>query len=402
MIEILHTADLHADKNYEAFTHSMDQIKNKVAEGTINLVAIAGDTFDHKIPAGKLYTSIMNDIKDLAEYCSVLLVQGTPSHDFSGCYSPFQTGLSKAKYPIHVVESMLLEDDTMFYLIDEDGEDKEGRIKRNVLHESELFYSRWKRGEWKGKELVTINAMSWPTKSRWLSDEEMMANNLEAQHKLYMTKLDEYFDDLRRFNKEIEYPSIFVSHLQLEGTVFSNGQDISSDNHPIRWVEDLADYVALGHIHKHQPYYSGSIYNKSRGEMENKYYNLVKIENRELTWEPIKLDTPKLVNIKCNYDDYKKLKKSKKVDDVELAGADVWIRVEVGKKGLIDVEKELAFWEPICLAMRLEVESIKTDAVQRLEEYDSNISLLDKYCLYCKQKGIEVTEFQENKIKEIK
>lgn len=411
MIKIIHTCDWHANKNFQEFKKSFDQLLGYVIENKVNLVVISGDIFDSRMFVGNKYAEIIGLIKHLANYCSVLILYGTPSHDFKGCFKLFEHTI-ESKYPIKIIDEYLDKETTVYYLEDTDDEikvDRDSPIKlRSKLIETELFIDFY-------KDLIkpiAITGMAWPMKYRWLDDDEMKLP-LEEQNKIFNERIELFLNDRRELRKLIKCPTFFFSHLQLEGTVFSNGQDISSDNHPVKWVEGLADYTGLGHIHKAQKiktendddyvYYAGSIYNKTWGEMEEKSFAVITVENNQITnIEKVLFDTPKMIKIKeCSLEDYKRLKESKKVEGEDLKNSKVWITLNIVNKNLIDIEKELEYWKDYC-DMRIDIEIIKTGTLQRLEEYDKSISLVDKFELFCKQKQIKPTEFQINKIKELK
>ena len=410
MIKILNTADFHANSNYENFKKSYEQIVDYVVNNDINAVLIAGDIFDSRIFAGKQYTNILEDIRLLACYCSVLIVQGTPSHDFANSFSPFEKGLIKTDYPVHIINNHWFDNDTTVYYIDDvpdtPNPDPTKRTlhlqQRKVVQNTELFASYYKSGDLKNKKnLCTIQGLAWVSKNRWLTDNEIKNLHTNQQNELFVQRTDEYFVETKKFNTMFPYPSIWMGHLQLENILFSKGQDISSDSHPMRWVQGLADKVVLGHIHKADDLYCGSIYNKTWGEMEEKSFRVISIEdNKILSDERIKIDTPMMIKVQCDMDEYKKIKKTNMVDDVSVTGNKVWLRITVGNKKTINVEKELEHWKDIC-DMRLEVETIKTEAVQRLSDYDKSMGLVDKFKLFCKQKGTEASEFQISKLIEL-
>lgn len=393
MIKILHTADWHANSNYEIFKLSYNQIYNYVKDNDIDLVIIAGDVFDSRMFAGNNYSDILNDIKNIGDYCSVLIPYGTPSHDFKGCFAPFETSLIKSKYPIVIINNNYCNDEDIIshtYYLDEVNN------KKTLCNYNDVNNSFGNENN-----TVIISGSAWVSKNRWLSDTEIKNLSTAEQTQLYTNRTNYYFNTMKRFNESLKHPSIWMGHLQLENISFSKGQDISSDNHPMRWVQGLADKVVLGHIHKADDLYCGSIYNKTWGEMEEKSFRVISIEdNKIVSDERIKIDTPMMIKVQCDMDEYKTIKKTNMVDDVSVTGNKVWLRITVGNKKTINVEKELEYWKDIC-DMRLEVEKIKTEAVQRLSDYDKSMGLVDKFKLFCNQKGTEASEFQINKLIEL-
>lgn len=407
-LKILHTADWHANSNYEEFKKSYEQIVDYVINNDIDLVIIAGDVFDSRMFAGNNYSDILNDIKSLASYCSILIPYGTPSHDFKGCFAPFEKNLIQTDYPVKIINNHYSDNDTTVYFLEDIPNEKNPDLtkrtnflqRRKILQETEIFLDDYKTNRFTNN-LVMIQGLAWISKNRWLNDIEIKELSTNEQNELFKKRVEEYFKETKQFNKMFPYPSVWVGHLQLDNFSFSKGQDISSDTHSTSWVEGLADYVALGHIHKFQQYYAGSIYNKTWNEMEEKSFNVITINNNKIEKvETIKLETPMLIKIECDWDEYKKIKKDKIVENVSLENAKVWIRISINNKKTIDIDKELEYWKNIC-NMRIDIEKIKTDVIQRLEDYDKSINLVEKFKLWCEQKSIQPTNFQINKIKEL-
>ena len=65
------------------------------------------------------------------------------------------------------------------------------------------------------------------------------------------------------------------------------------------------------------------------------------------------------------------------------------------------IENEIEFWNKHLNEVRLDFIKVKTDTLERLEEYSKDISLEEKFKIWCKQKKEKPTEFQLNKIKEL-
>lgn len=385
MIKILHTADWHANSNFEKFLESTKFIKDYIENNHIDLMVFSGDLFDSKIIASDIYNKIINRFVEFADLVPIFMVYGTPSHDYKGSLDILKE--IKTKYEIYIVDTMK---NTMMYFSDSHF---------NNTHDVD--------------ESVLLVGLPWQLKSRFLKDSELYNLNVSEQNKLYRKRFNQWRNIVLK-EKTKKIPTILVGHLQLEGTVYSAKQDISNDNHQSEDYLDLCDYGALGHIHKSQNikhlYYSGSIYNKSWGELEDKYFNVITIDNKIKEVEQIKIPTPILLKLECSLDEYKIIKEDIKNEQIirtdngtyDCSGlVNLWLIVNIDKK-ILNFENELKFWKEQVNEIRLEFSKIKTETVQRLENYNSKISLVDKYKLWCKQKSIEPTEFQINKIKELK
>lgn len=368
MISILHTADWHF-KPIPEFYNSYNQILEFVKNETPDIVVISGDVCDSRMIASSTYSDMLNCITQIAEYSPIIILYGTPSHDFKGCFDPFAKGQIYTKHPVTIIDNV---DYQQFNIKDE----------------------------------AIIMGMAWPMKYRWLNDDEMIQLSLKEQNELYQGRLESYFEKIRNIKKESTVPLLWFSHLQLEGSKYSSGQDISSDSHSRSWVENLADYVGLGHIHNYQPYYVGSIYNKNWGEMENKYFNTITISNGKIKVKSHLIKTPMMIKIECDFNEYQELKRNKTIQSpdsiemIKLDGANVWCRLVLQDQGLINYEDEMNFWKNTC-NMRLDLEKVENKVLSRIEDYDKNISLFEKANLWAKNKNIELTDFQIDKIKEL-
>lgn len=389
-MKILHTADWHGDNNYEAFIESTEHIKNYIVNNDIDLMCFSGDLFDSKIIASDLYNKIINRFIEFANLVPIFMVYGTPSHDYKGSLDILRT--VKTKYPIHLVDSFK---DSITYF--------------NDGYKDFEHYTNDER-------TIRLIGCPWPLKSRLLTDKELLELNTTEQNELYKKRFNVWRNKIIKQKKENPLYTILVGHLQLIGSFASQSQDISSENHNPEDFYDLCDYGALGHIHKNQNFkhlhYSGSIYNKTWGEMEDKYFNVIDTDyakNEKVKITKVKIPTPFLIKYELNLQEYEAIKKIENqlqlpngyYIDLNEENVHLWIVVNVGEKKILNQEREEKFWNEKVDKIRLEFVKIKTETVQRLENYNKEISLTEKFILWCKQKSIEPTEFQINKIKEL-
>lgn len=377
-MKILHTADWHADYNYPEFEKQVNFIIDYIKKNNIDLVLHAGDLFNGRIYADKLYNKIIGKVQEIADLCDFMIVYGTPSHDYRGSLDSLEQ--LKTENRITVFDK---------------------------LYEPMLFTDTIDR--------VIIVPLPWPAKYRLLDNEELKLPILE-QNKLYDVKFKKWLKDKREKYNNKKYPVILLAHLQLIGAIPSKHQDINSENHNPTWFYDICDYGALGHIHDFMGfvntinrndaklYYSGSIYNKTWGEMTEKYFNVITIENNAIkNVESVKLNTPQMVKIDCNYDEYLKIKEryenSGKIEGSKFNNLKLWIKVNCNTQNL-NKEKEIKWWNEYDIDVRIDIESIKLETIKRETNYSSKMSLVDKFKLWCKSKNIKPTEFEIEKIKE--
>lgn len=388
-MKILHTADWHSNSNFESFIESTEFIKNYIIKNNIDLMVYSGDLFDSKIIASDLYNKIINRFKEFADLCPIFMVYGTPSHDYRGSLDILRE--VNTKYPMHIVDSM------------------KKSMKYFSPYYSDIDYFSDAPLD---NSFILLIGLPWPMKYRFLTDAELLNLNLSEQNELQKKRFNIWRKKVLDERKKHIVKSILVAHLQLEGTVPSFNQDISSDNHLPTDYYDLCDYGALGHIHKAQSFknlhYAGSIYNKTWGEMDKKYFNV--IDTDDMSKEKICIPTPLLIKIVCDLKEYQNIKKHiEKNDELIFDGMTIsidekinlWLVVNIENKKVMNFVEEEAFFLDKFNVIRLEFAKIKTNALQRVENYNRVTSLEEKFKLWCKQKLIEPSEFQINKIKEL-
>lgn len=366
-MKILHTADWHADYNFGEFLSQSKTIIDYIKKEEIELFLFAGDLTDKRIYADDLHIQIINRIKEIAKLCKVIMIYGTPSHDYRGSLGALKD-----------IENITLVDTITEDYINID-------------------------------DTINIIPLPWPSKYRVLGEEEMFNNNIEAQNKLYDEKMKKWFIRMEKKYKISEAPVILLAHLQLIGSIPSIHQDISPDNHNPKSYFKICDYGALGHIHNSSDFYgenskgecrlsySGSIYNKTWGEMESKYFNVIEVKKNKLHIKKVKLDTPPMVKIELDYNDYldykKKYEKTKKIDDVDFENGKIWFKIGGDTKKLNKL-KEIEWWNDLDISARIDINSIKYETIKREMEYTSKSSLYEKFKLWCNSKEITPTEYQ--------
>jgi len=262
-LKILHIADEHANCNFVDYLKSLTQIKEYITKNPVDLIVSAGDLFDSRDFLDATSTQILLSFAELSNYAPIFMVYGTPSHDHWGSLDllPKLAG----KYPIKVIDKV----DNTFYRFDCGNFDSISMETLDALPSEE---EQQKRGS------CYLFGVPWLMRSRVLDQEELKLS-IKQQEELFMSKMQNWV----KFHEELKFkaklPVIMVAHLQLKDAVFSKGQDISSEYHDAEWFYNTCDYGALGHIHSAQNfknlYYAGSIYNKTFGEMERKYFNII-------------------------------------------------------------------------------------------------------------------------------
>lgn len=408
MIKILHTADLHANYDFNKFIISFHEIRERVGTGEIDLVVIPGDIGDSRMFADKNYMKIMNMVADLSEYCPILIIYGTPSHDYKGSLDCLPT-MSRV-YPIMVVED--IEYQPRFFI--KYKEKRDFQIDKTLVSpDTRTSFVEINKEE--GNEIIMFHCLPWPMKYRLFEDDEMKLPPVD-QGKLYTKKMKSWLKYCKQKTEEYKIPTFLVAHLQLQGSIQLKDQDISSENHDPADYFNIADYGLLGHIHKHQKiknlYYSGSIYNKTWNELEDKYFNIWTVDGDKISVEEVLIDTPKKVKIECTLEEYRKFKSNfeEGVFDEFNQGIlnfyshyELWWVISLPKKQQLDIEKEIEYWTDGTnfVSCKIDLNTLKVELSERAKNFDIKTSLDEKFKNWCTFKGLKPTDFQIDKIKEL-
>jgi DNA repair protein SbcD/Mre11 len=298
-IRVLHFADVHIGmENYGKtdpqtglssrvvdFLHQMDRIIAHAKENEVDLVVFAGDAFKTRTPNPTYQREFAHRIQDLAELAPVLLLVG--NHDVA---------------PMAVKASSIEIYDTL-------------RVP-NV----------WVAGEYKVEKVdtkrgpVIIGTAPYPIRSRILEHTPTMGLTIQETDAILMEKLTAILDELAEEadklaeeNGDADIPRLLTGHFTvLDAMVGSEraimlGRDIKIPKMMLadaRW-----DYVALGHIHKHQNLtagrddvppvvYSGSIERIDFGEEgDDKGFCWVELARKATQWQFIDLPARPFVTI---------------------------------------------------------------------------------------------------------
>jgi len=189
---------------------------------------------------------------------------------------------------------------------------------------------------------VAVACLPWPNKAELLA--RMGASGHEQTEQTASAGLKNI---LLGFSQEIEQhngPAALLTHAMVRGSTTSTGQPLVSCDMEIG-TDDLescgADFVALGHIHKHQEFesvsenpivYPGSPRRTSFGEAEDKSYVLVYTQtfqdHVEATWEFIKAPATPMVDLTAAWDEDTRMLIGNH-RSVDVSGAEVRFRYTV-------------------------------------------------------------------------
>tara|TARA_B100000945_G_scaffold86355_2_gene67099 strand:+ start:10948 stop:12186 length:1239 start_codon:yes stop_codon:yes gene_type:complete len=298
-MKILHTADIHIGvENYgkidpetrtstrlSDFLRSFDEIVSFAIQETVDLVIIAGDAYKSRNPS-------QTHQREFAKRISKLSINNIPVFILIGNHdSPNIPGPATALeiFPTLDVEKVTIGDQLSNY----DISTKSGPIQ--------IVSVPWiRKGDLSDSKISTTQTI-----------EEI---NEEIQ-KTIIYKISELVDSL-----DPKLPAILVGHLSTESAITSSEKSMMLSKDYLIPTQNLAlpklDYVALGHIHRHQQLnqsprvvYSGSIERIDFGEEnDTKGFCLLEIDpkkssgQREVEFQFIPVNSRKFKTIKVEID----------------------------------------------------------------------------------------------------
>jgi exonuclease SbcD len=163
---------------------------------------------------------------------------------------------------------------------------------------------------------VQVITSPYPVRQRLLTDDAYRGLSIESLDKaLASTVTDLVAEQIGQLDPSI--PSVLTSHLSVSGAVFSSERSVMIGRDVVILKSALADprldYVALGHIHKHQSLnegayppvvYSGSLERTDFGEEgQPKGFCWVNLARERTSWQFVELPARKLVTVRCDVRD---------------------------------------------------------------------------------------------------
>ena len=260
---IVHTSDWHAGKRLGEFSRDEDLLyfleflKDFVKTEKVDTLLIAGDLFDKENPPLETQRMVYENLRELCQSCRVILIAG--NHD-----SP------------RLLENV--------------------RILSNFSPSNLFIFPRptpkVEQNLYQDEDLV-IFALPFI--------DERVINSLEEGKDEYRQKVLKYLNFVAHHLREDGRFKILLSHLLVARSKISGSEkkvtldefySIDPTSLPMEF-----DYVALGHIHKHQKveghrrcYYSGSPYPIDFGESDKKkFINYLILEEKGFTLEEVEV-----------------------------------------------------------------------------------------------------------------
>ncbi|MGD0172994.1 MAG: exonuclease SbcCD subunit D [Anaerolineales bacterium] len=279
-IRLIHFADLHVGmENYgrldpatgtssrtRDFLDRLDEVVDYALDHKADLVIFAGDAFKTRDPEPTQQREFARRIKKLADKIPTLLLVG--NHDLPGTVSK---ATSLDIYHVLDIPNVIV------------GYKPDSQV---VQTEHGPVYLAW---------------MPYPSRNRLLLDEEYKGKSLPELEQILRDKVTQYIRELSEQAAKQDAPRIFAGHFTVSGAAFGSertvmlGSDVAVMKSAV--AETAWDYVALGHIHKHQNLtagetglppvvYAGSLERIDFGEEnEPKGFCFAEISRGKTEWE---------------------------------------------------------------------------------------------------------------------
>lgn len=282
-VRILHFADAHIDiANYGRrdpasglpfrvvdFLNSFDRIVDAAIEKRVDLVIFAGDAYKDRNPQPTFQRAWGERMMRLsrAGIPTILLVG---NHDIAPAENRAHT---LQEYATLAVPHIFVADDIKVWGPDELG------IPVQVL------------------------TLPWVTRSRFLARQDMAGKTLDEIHRAIEQRVRDGLEYSLATEVDPSLPLILTAHTSIGGSSYGSermvmlGQDLVLNKSLM--TDPRFDYVALGHIHKHQSLhdqppvvYSGSIERIDFGEWrEPKGYVLAEVSRGHTKWDFVPVET---------------------------------------------------------------------------------------------------------------
>jgi DNA repair protein SbcD/Mre11 len=297
-IRVLHFADLHVGmENYgrvdpetgissriRDFLDRLDEVIDYAINHDADLVIFAGDAFKTRDPDPTQQREFAKRIKRLSESIPVFMLVG--NHDIPG--------MAARATSVDIFRALNVQNVTV------------GRTIGSQVFET-------KSGP------VFLGWVPFPVRNRLLSQDALKGASVEELDKAVDKLVGEELQELANEAREQEMPRVLVGHFSVGGASYGSERSVMLGRDLVVAKSSLSDtawdYVALGHIHKHQNLtaneegrppvvYSGSLERIDFGEeVEDKGFCWITLERGNTAWEFIQVNARPFITIKVDAQD---------------------------------------------------------------------------------------------------
>ncbi|MBS60095.1 MAG: nuclease SbcCD subunit D [Anaerolineaceae bacterium] len=297
VIRLLHFADVHVGmENYgrldldtgtstrvRDFLDRMDEVIEYGINNKADIAIFAGDAFKTRDPNPTQQREFAKRLKFLSDHMPLLLLVG--NHDLPGMASKASS--------VDIFQAL----DVPNVIV---GNAPEARV---VDTRSGPVFLAW---------------MPYPMRNRLLAKDQHQGKSLHDLDLALQTSVVTIIQDLASQAMDYDMPRVLSSHLSVSEAKLGSerivmlGKDVSIGKSVLN--DPVWDYVALGHIHKHQDVnsglypgivYSGSLERIDFGEEKDpKGFCWVELEREKTVWEFVKVDARPFLTIRVDVRDY--------------------------------------------------------------------------------------------------
>jgi len=373
-VRLFHFADVHLgvetygkynpetglNTRLEDFTDSLNQAVDRALEADIDIAVFAGDAYKARDPNQTHQRAFAAALKRLTDNdVPVALLVG--NHD-----------IPNTRGRAHALE--------IYGLL--------GGAGVTIFQRPDVATIRTRRGE------VKVAGMPYLTRSRVIAQEEARGKTVEDVARMIRDKYVQYIADLAKQVKESPgHIAILTGHFTVQDARVGVQGFLNNPNEPQIPAGSIAhpvfDYVAMGHVHKHQEMnrgqdppilYSGSIDRIDFGERtEQKGFLLADLEKgRKADWKFVPLETRRFLNIEADAgtSEDPTLAILAEIEKYPLAGSVVRVsyRVPSDRAALVrtdDLRKALA---PAHLVVALQRDMPTADALVRSQALTESVT----------------------------
>ncbi|NDJ78234.1 MAG: exonuclease SbcCD subunit D [Chloroflexi bacterium] len=295
-IRLLHFADVHIGmENYgrtdpeigvstrvRDFLRRMDDMVDYALEHDADLVVFAGDAFKTRNPSPTFQREFAFRIQDLAAHCPVVLLVG--NHDLPS--------IEKRASSIEIYETLNVPNTIL-------GRDY-------ALHTIDT-----QRGP------VLVGTAPYPVRN-------LLLRNVDLPHRSTIAEIDALVEQhldlklqwLAEHANKVDMPRVLTGHFSVSGATFGSERSVMLGRDVTVLLSSISDpawdYVALGHIHKHQcltlgradlppVVYSGSLERIDFGEEnDNKGFVWVELERGRALWEFVPVNSRPFITLRVD------------------------------------------------------------------------------------------------------
>lgn len=391
-LTFLHTADWHADSDpvkQEKLIRSLEFLTGYVAKNDVTAIIHSGDIWERK----QSYTEnsgvpiVIEYLKKMSKYVEhIFITKGNNHHDEPGSVAL----LHQIEPNIHAYERpavLAVGKDQVTML--------NGELNPYFQHPEYL-----------------ISLVPYPTKAALVGDQGIDNNNTQ-----FLEEFENIFEAIGMYQENFStLPHLLAFHGNVMGSRLSSGQSLLGQDiivSPTTLRKARAHYYALGHIHLAQNIaedirYSGSIYNKSWGETEQKIFNVVSFteidpKTYDLHIEPVRITNARpMITVEGTYD----FEKSKWVFNgsfEKIEDAEYRFRYRVNEEEIkaLTIDKVDELKRIFNSDVRIEREIVPMERESRSEKIMTCKSLYDEVLEYAEVVEVKVNAGIKPKVLEI-